>query len=98
MDKEGNSVMMLVFRDTVMMLPCTWNFFGRPPFPLFFRFFGPLLLEKKDVILVLLVNLGTLEEGDMTFRLMIGQKLRRNLEGDSNHIINSYSLVIFMFT
>ena len=98
MDKEGNSVMMLVFRDTVMMLPCTWNFFGCPPFPLFFHFFGPLLLEKKDVILVLLVNLGTLEEGDMTFRLMIGQKLRRNLEGDSNHIINSYSLVIFMFT
>ena len=65
-DKEGDSVMMLVLRDTVIMLPCTCNFFGRPPWFFFFRFFGPLFLKKKEVILVLLVL------GDMTFELTIG--------------------------
>ena len=80
--KAGNRKIVEVFKETVMMFCCdslegtammfpccTCTFFGRPPFPLFFRFFGPLFLGKKEVILVLLVNL---EEGDMTFKLMIG--------------------------
>ena len=89
--------MMLVFRDTVMMLPCTCNCFGRPPFPLFFRFFGSLFLEKKDVILVLLVNLGTLEEGDMAFKLMMVENLGETWSETLNLIINSYSWVIFVY-
>ena len=75
-NKAGDRRIVEVFKETVMMFRCnlmfpccTCTFFGRPPFALFFRFFGPLFLGKKEVILVLLVNL---EEGDMTFKLMIG--------------------------
>ena len=66
-DREGDRVMRLVFRETVIMLRWTCNFFGRPTFPLFFRFFGALFFKKKEVIFVLLVHFCTSEQGDMSF-------------------------------
>ena len=48
----------------------TCAFFGRHTFPLFFRFFGPPFLGKKEVILVNFLNLGTFGEGNMSLEII----------------------------